>query len=45
MPANIHITFCVYDMCKALGKDAVISDVRLERKEGGVGGSYQRGED
>ena len=30
----------IYDMCKALGKDAVIGDVMLKQKSGGVGGDY-----
>jgi cyclic pyranopterin phosphate synthase len=34
----------VYDMCKALSKDIVLSDVRLESKSGGVNsGDYVRG--
>jgi len=32
----------VVDMTKALGHDAVITDVRLERKEGGKSGTYER---
>ena len=32
----------VYDMCKALDKGIVISDVRLERKTGGKSGEYAR---
>lgn len=32
----------VYDMLKAIDKGMVISDVRLERKEGGKSGLYQR---
>ena len=32
----------VYDMCKALDKGIVISDVRLESKTGGKSGDYQR---
>ena len=34
----------VYDMCKAVQKDMVISDVRLVRKTGGVHGDYERSE-
>ncbi len=34
----------VYDMCKALEKGMVISDVRLESKTGGKSGDYQRTE-
>ena len=32
----------VYDMCKAVQKDMVISDIRLLRKTGGVHGDYER---
>ena len=32
----------VYDMCKAVQKDMVISDIRLVSKTGGVQGDYQR---
>ena len=34
----------VYDMCKAVQKDMVITDVRLLEKTGGVHGDYTRGE-
>ena len=34
----------VYDMCKAVQKDMVISDVRLILKAGGVHGDYRRTE-
>jgi cyclic pyranopterin phosphate synthase len=34
----------VYDMCKALDKGMVVSDLRLERKEGGKSGPYSRTE-
>ena len=34
----------IYDMCKALDKGIVISDVRLERKTGGKSGDYLRPE-
>ena len=34
----------VYDMCKAVEKGMTINDVRLERKEGGKSGDWQRGE-
>ncbi len=34
----------VYDMCKAVQRDIVISDIRLLRKTGGVHGDYQREE-
>ena len=32
----------VYDMCKAVQKDIVITDIRLVRKTGGVHGDYNR---
>ena len=32
----------VYDMCKAVQKDIVITDIRLVSKTGGVHGDYQR---
>ena len=32
----------IYDMCKALEKGMVISDVRLESKSGGKSGDFQR---
>ena len=34
----------VYDMCKAVDKTMVISDIRLEEKDGGRSGHYVRGE-
>ena len=34
----------VYDMCKAVQKDIVISDIRLLRKSGGIHGEFQREE-
>ena len=34
----------VYDMCKAVQKDMVISDIRLVSKTGGTHGDYQREE-
>lgn len=35
----------VYDMCKAVQKDMVITDIRLLKKTGGVHGDYIRKED
>jgi cyclic pyranopterin phosphate synthase len=32
----------VYDMCKAVQRDIVISDIRLLEKTGGVHGDYER---
>lgn len=34
----------VYDMCKAVQKDMVITDIRLMQKTGGVHGDFQREE-
>lgn len=34
----------VYDMCKAVQRDIVITDIRLISKTGGVHGDYTRGE-
>ena len=34
----------VYDMCKAVQKDMVITDLRLIKKSGGVHGDYERSE-
>jgi len=35
----------VYDMCKAVQKDMVITDIRLVSKTGGVHGDYRREEE
>ena len=35
----------VYDMCKAVQKDMVITDLRLISKSGGVHGDYHREEE
>lgn len=35
----------VYDMCKAVQKDMVITDIRLLRKTGGVHGDFERSAD
>ncbi len=32
----------IYDMCKALDKDMVLSEIRLEFKSGGKSGTYSR---
>ena len=34
----------VYDMCKAVQKDMVITDIRLLSKAGGIHGDYKREE-
>lgn len=34
----------IYDMCKAIDKGMVISDIRLEEKTGGKSGTYTRGD-
>lgn len=33
----------IYDMCKAIDKDMIISDIQLENKTGGKSGEYKRG--
>jgi len=35
----------VYDMCKAVQKDMVITDIRLLQKSGGMHGDYERTEE
>ena len=35
----------VYDMCKAVQKDMVITDLRMLQKTGGVHGDFERSED
>lgn len=35
----------VYDMCKAVQRDIVITDIRLEEKTGGIHGDYRREEE
>eukprot|EP00878_Enallax_costatus_P012306 GHUV01012854.1.p1 GENE.GHUV01012854.1~~GHUV01012854.1.p1 ORF type:complete len:373 (+),score=106.15 GHUV01012854.1:133-1251(+) len=35
----------VYDMCKAVSKDIIISDIRLDYKSGGTSGTWSRGQD
>ena len=32
----------IYDMCKAVQKDIVISDIKLLQKSGGIHGNYKR---
>jgi len=32
----------IYDMCKAVDRDMVLSDIRLEHKSGGKSGTYER---
>ena len=32
----------IYDMCKAIDKGMVVTDIRLESKTGGKSGPYQR---
>jgi len=34
----------IYDMCKAVDRELVIGDIRLERKTGGRSGDYVRGD-
>lgn len=33
----------IYDMCKAIDKSMVITDIKLEEKTGGKSGTYRRG--
>jgi cyclic pyranopterin monophosphate synthase len=40
MAVNIGL-ITIYDMCKALSKDMVISNIRLSRKTGGKSGDYE----
>ena len=35
----------VYDMCKAVQRDIVITDIRLLEKTGGIHGNFQREEE
>ncbi|WP_456415762.1 cyclic pyranopterin monophosphate synthase MoaC [Thiolapillus sp.] len=35
----------IYDMCKAVDRGMVISEVRLEEKSGGTSGHWKRGDD
>ena len=35
----------IYDMCKAVQKDIVISDIKLLKKTGGTHGKYERGKE
>lgn len=44
MTAVSTAALTVYDMCKAVQKDIVISDIRLIRKTGGVHGDFNREE-
>jgi cyclic pyranopterin phosphate synthase len=32
----------IYDMCKAIDRSMIITDIRLESKTGGRSGDYQR---
>jgi len=34
----------IYDMCKAIDKEMIISDIQLETKTGGKSGDFKRGE-
>jgi cyclic pyranopterin phosphate synthase len=42
MTAASVAALTIYDMCKALEKGMIISDVRLETKSGGRSGDYRR---
>ena len=45
LTAASNAALTVYDMCKAVQRDIVISDIRLLEKTGGVHGDFQRKED
>lgn len=40
--ATIVAALTIYDMCKALDREAVISDIKLLKKTGGKSGTYVR---
>jgi cyclic pyranopterin phosphate synthase len=42
MTAVTAAALTIYDMCKAVQRDIIISDVRLIRKSGGKSGDYKR---
>lgn len=42
MTAVSTAALTVYDMCKAVQRDMVITDVKLYRKTGGIHGDYER---
>ena len=44
MTAVSAAALTIYDMCKAVQKDMVITDIRLLEKTGGIHGDYQREE-
>jgi cyclic pyranopterin phosphate synthase len=44
MTAVTVAALTVYDMCKALDREMVFSDVQLELKSGGKSGTFSRGE-
>ena len=44
LPAVSTAALTVYDMCKAVQRDMVITDVRLLEKTGGVHGDFRREE-
>ena len=41
--ACAHAALALYDMVKAVEREAVITDLRLDRKSGGRSGDYRRG--
>jgi cyclic pyranopterin phosphate synthase len=43
MTAASVAALTVYDMCKSIDREMVISDIRLELKSGGKSGTYKRG--
>ena len=44
MVAVSSAALTIYDMCKAVDREMIISDIRLEEKRGGKSGVYMRGE-
>ena len=42
LTAAMVAALTVYDMCKAVDKAMIITDVRLEKKSGGKSGDYER---
>ncbi len=39
------VALTIYDMCKAIDKEMIISDIQLETKTGGKSGDFRRGEE
>ena len=45
MVAVAAAALTIYDMCKSIDRAMVIDAVRLERKTGGMSGTYERGDE